>query len=276
MCPRARVEHLTDENPQYPHEHPDFWHIWQMSLRKFFPIGPDFVFASEDYGFKLAEILGARYIPVDHDRELVPVSASAIREDPMKYWEFIPPVVRPYFVRRVCIVGAESTGKSVLASRLAKHYHTVFVGEYARGLISLHNNQVTPDLFPMITRGHLASEAALARQANRVLISDTDLITTMIWSEILLGHCPAWLKELAGQSRYDLYLLADADAPWIADPQRFLPDGRHDFQARLIQELTARGRPYVTISGSWDDRFQQAVRAVDRLLAGTGYVDHGD
>ncbi|MEW6265444.1 MAG: AAA family ATPase [Thermodesulfobacteriota bacterium] len=268
MFPRAEVLHLTDENPQEPSEHPDFWRIWHDSLRRLVPRGPDLVFASEPYGFKLAEILGAGYVPVDQARELVPVSGTDVRRNPLKYWDFLPPAVQPYYVRRVCIVGPESTGKSILARRLAGHYRTAFVAEYARGLLALKDNRVDPEDIPRIARGQAASEDALARQANRVLICDTDLITTTIWSDVLFGDCPEWIKQEADRRRYDLYLLADIDCPWMDDPQRFLPHQREAFLARCIFELESRGRSYEKIGGSWEDRFHQAVRAIDRLLAG--------
>jgi NadR type nicotinamide-nucleotide adenylyltransferase len=267
MFPRAEVLHLTDENPQYPHEHPDFWRIWRDSIRRLLPSGPDYLFASEDYGFKLAEILGAEYVPVDHARELVPVSGTAVRENPMMYWEYIPEPVRPWFVRRVCIVGPESTGKTVLARRLARYFNTVWVSEYARGLIALQNNEVTPETFPKIVRGQIASEEALACQANRVLVCDTDSIVTSIWAEHFCGVCPAWVLEEADRRQYDLYLLMEPDAPWIDDPQRFLPEKRFEFFRRLRRELDDRRRPYVLIGGSWEDRFTSAVKAVEALLS---------
>ena len=266
MAPRSRVLHLTDENPQYPHEHPDFWQIWHDSIRRLLPTGPDYVFASEDYGFKLAEILGAAYIPVDHARELVPISGTELRAEPLKNWRYLPPCVRPYFVRRVCIIGSESTGKSVLARRLAEHFHTVYVSEYARGLISLRGNQVDREVFPLIARGHAASEDALARQSQKLLFCDTDLIVTTIWSETFFNDCPQWIRDWADEHQYDLYLVADSHAPWVDDPQRFLPNERAAFQARCIGELEKRGRPYVVVNGDWEERFQQAVEAVDQLL----------
>lgn len=266
MCPWANVVHHTDENPQYPHEHPDFWQIWHDSLRRFIPEGPDYVFGSEDYGFKLAEILGAEYIPVDHDREIVPVSGTDIREKPMANWGYLPVCVRPYYVKRVCIFGPESTGKTMLARRLAEHYKTAYVSEYARGLLNLKNHQVDYEDIPRIARGQAASEDAMARQANRVLFCDTDLITTTIWSDVFFKDCPQWIKTEASRREYDIYLLADIDVPWVDDPQRFLPDERESFLRRCINELESRGRKYERINGSWDERFEQAVRVVDDLL----------
>lgn len=267
LFPQVRVVHLTEELPQEPSEHPDFWALWERSLRRVHPERLDFVFASEPYGVKLADVLGARYVPVDHARELVPASGTAIREDPIGNWRFIPPCVRPYFVKRVVLFGPESTGKSILARRLAEHYQTVYASEYARPLLELQENRCDYEDIERIARGHLASEEALARQANRVLISDTDMLTTSIWSEALFGKCPAWLKEEAARRRYDLTLLMDIDSPWHDDGTRFFPNDREGFMRRCLKALEDAGRPYVQIGGDWEERFSKACAAVDKLLA---------
>jgi len=267
MFPDVRVVSVTEELPQEPSEHPDFWQLWHDAIRRVLPEGPDYVFASEPYGFKLADVLGAQYIPVDPDRRMVPISGRMIREEPMRYWDFIPRCVRPYFVKRVCVFGPESTGKSTLARDLAEHFHTVHVTEFARGLLDQKQGRCDPEDIPLIARGQAASEDALARQANRVLICDTDLLTTSVWSDVLFGSCPAWIVEEAERREYDLYLLTDVDAPWVADSQRYLPHRREEFRDRCIRVLESRSRPYVRISGSWEQRLRQARKAVDRLIA---------
>src|SRR5918912_2793574 len=142
LFPGARVVHLTDENPQEPAEHPDFWRIWRDSLARVLPGRPDHVFASEDYGPKLAEVLGADFVPVDRAREVVPVSGTAVRADPMGNWQYLPDCVRPSFVRRVCVFGPESTGKSTLARDLARHFRTVAVPEYPRTLLEAQGGRL--------------------------------------------------------------------------------------------------------------------------------------
>jgi len=266
MFPGANVVHLTEELPQEPSEHAEFWRLWRESLRRVHPEPIDFVFASEPYGLELAEVLGAAYVPVDHARELVPVSGTAIREDPMGNWRFIPPCVRPYFVKRVVLFGPESTGKSVLAKRVAEQFGTVYASEYARPLLELQDNRCDYEDIERIARGHLASEEALARQANRVLISDTDMLTTTVWSEALFGRCPAWLKEEAPRRRYDLTLLCDIDSPWHDDGTRFFPNDREAFMERCVKALEAADRPYVKIGGTWEQRFSKACEVVDALI----------
>jgi HTH-type transcriptional repressor of NAD biosynthesis genes len=266
MFPGVRIVHVTDEVPQEPQEHPDFWRIWHDLIRREIPSGPDYVFASEDYGYRLAEILGAEYVPVDPGRIHMPVSGTAVRERPMANWRFIPDCVRPYFVKRVCLMGPESTGKTVLAERLARHFDTAWVCEYARPLLDSKGGRCDREDIPKIIRGQAASEGALARRANRVLICDTDLLTTTIWSEFLFGECPEWIRREAASRKYDLTLLMDSDCPWVDDDQRFLPHQRREFHTRCRDVLEAHGRPTVEISGTWDQRFESAVRAVEPLL----------
>ena len=268
MFPDARVVHVTDDLPQEPADHPDFWDIWRDACRVAAPEGVDCVFASESYGLKLAEALGARFVPVDCARELVPVSGTAVRTDPMRHWEMIPECVRPYFVRRVCVFGPESTGKSTLARDLARQFDTVYAFEYARPLLDPQGGQCRPDDIPRIVRGQVATEEALAYHANRVLFCDTDVLTTCVWSDVLFGHTPEWVRDLARRRDYHLYLVTDVDVPWVSDGQRFFSEQaqRRAMFDRFVRELTALGRPYQVIRGTWEQRLRDACDAVRALL----------
>ena len=267
MFPGTNVVHLAEEIPQTPDEHPDFWKIWHDAIRQFIPEGPDYVFASERYGFKLAEILGAEYIPVDHARELVPIAGSTLLGDPMQYWDFLPPCTRPYFVRRVCIMGSESTGKTTLARDLGRHFGTRCVLEYARPLIDALHGDVSEDTFDVILRGQAASEAALARQANRVLICDTDAFTTALYHEIFFDTRPPCIMAEAERRHYDLYLLSHYDGtPYAADPQRNHEDMRPWFHRQCLAWLEKRDADTVLLEGPWEQRFHTARTAIERLL----------
>ncbi len=267
LFPTTRVVHLSDENPQHPHEHPDFWDIWRDSMLSRLERPPDYLFASEDYGDKLAQVLGATYVPVDKARAMVPVSGTAVRRDPWGQWSYLPEPVRAHFVGRVCVFGPESTGKSTLTARLAEHYKTVGVPEYARTVLEARQGPVTAVDIERIARGQQASEDALARRANRLLFCDTDLLTTTLWSEALIGDCPEWIAHEAAQRRYDLTLLLDVDVPYTPDPIRYLPDARASFFARCERALLGAKRPYVILRGGFDARFEAAIAAVDDMIA---------
>lgn len=266
MFPNVEVIHQSVDIPQEPSEHPNFWEIWRESIGKHVPGKIDYVFASEQYGWKLADILGAKYVPVDHVREIMPVSGSKVREDPLACWHFIPAVVRPYFLKRICIFGPESTGKSTLTRDLALRYNTSFVSEYARGLLDHKNGRCDYEDIDLIARGQLASESSMEQHANRVLFCDTDIVTTAIWSEVLFEKCPEWIVLESLKKRYDLYLLLDIDVPWVEDNQRCLAHRREEFFKRCEQALIARNFPFVRIYGNWQERFNSACQAVDSVL----------
>ena len=273
MCdafPGLDVLHLQEDLPQAPAGPEDdrFWHLWRTALQRLCP-DPGFVFASEAYGQRLAAELSAEFVPVNLSRDLVPISASAIRADPMAHWDRILPEAQPYFVRRVAIVGPESAGKTTLTARLAAHYATTHMSEFARDYLAFHDDRCDDIArIETIARGQAAGEDALACQARRLLFTDTETLTTVLWSEHFFGHCPGWIVDLADRRAHDHYLVADV-APFVADAQRFHPDDatRQRFRDRLINELDRRGRPWTLLSGDWQQRFADACRAVDRLLA---------
>ena len=280
LYPDLRIVHVTDENPSEPHEHPQFWEIWTATIRRHIPSGPDLVFTSEDYGDELARRLGARHIAADPDRSRVPISATRIRADPYAHWQYLPECVRPYFTKRIAIVGPESTGKTTLATELAAHYRTAWVPEFARQYLDARDARqpladITSADFAEIARGQARSEDFLARQANRILICDTELITTTLWSEHFLGGCDDWIRDAGRTRHYDLFLLTDIDVAWVADPQRDAPHLRAEFLNRLRGELESGGRPFVTVRGSLDERLKRAMEAIDSLRVTLQVADSG-
>lgn len=278
LFPTARVVHLTDENPQEPHEHPDFWDIWRASLLRVLPHPIDVVFSSETYGDRLARELGAtRHVCVDLAREAIRMSGTRVRQDPNAAWDFIAWPARPWHVLRVCVYGPESTGKTTLTQRLAAHYDTVWVAEYARPYLDQANASrspidggpsafVTADDIPEIARGHARAEDAAASLARRLVFIDTDLVTTTIYSDFYFGGCPDSIRREARRRPYDLTLLLDVDVPWVDDPLRDQPADRDTWMARFRDALAEHGRRWVDISGPWDERFALACAAVDELL----------
>jgi len=276
LFPDCQVLHLTEELPQVPSESPDFWQLWENSLKNLLSEQPDYVFASETYGFKLAEVLGAQFIPVDPERQIMPVSGTAVRQNPSKYHQYLPDPVLKYYdlpspvkerTRQfnICVFGPESTGKSTLASRLAKYFQGTLVSEYARIWLEMQNSELKQEHFPIIAHGQLASTLALQKPDNAVIVSDTDCLTNCIWHEVLYGFCPSELRHLAEQQHFDLTLLCDVDVPWVEDKVRYLPNERQRFFRRCQKALEKAGRKYEIIRGNWNERWIQAVYAVSEF-----------
>jgi len=264
LFPRARVIGHGAAVPQAPGDHPDFWSIWRGIARDAHPEPIDLVFAGEDYGRRLAAELDAGFFPVP--RGSAHRSATAIRADPWRHWESLPPPVRAHFARTICLHGAESTGKTVLAERLARHFATDWVPEYGRFHCERHGRVLAaPDLVEIARRQSAAIAVAL-RRCNRRLIADTDALATAAWSEMLLGEVP---DAVLGHPRSDLYLLLEDDVPWHDDGTRYFaePQRRSAFSALCRRVLDEEGSPYATISGSWEQRFESAVAAIERMAA---------
>ncbi|HEY0897249.1 MAG TPA: ATP-binding protein [Sphingobacteriaceae bacterium] len=169
-------------------------------------------------------------------------------------------------IKKIAVVGPESTGKSTISARLAAYYQTVWVPEYARGYCERLTAPCTWQDEINMFHGQLQLEADLLPQANRVLICDTTFITVKIWSDHVFGKSPDIVLETLPNHVYDFYLLMDIDLPWQEDPLRDFPHLREHFMMIWHQELRALNASYEIISGSGEDRFMNAVRAIDKFL----------
>ena len=239
--------------------------IWSSYLKNRFG-KVDIIFSSEIYGDYLAEYMEIVHGQFDLERKNVPVSATDIRNDPFGCWNYIPRTVRPYFVKKICIYGSESTGKSTLARELAKNYGTVWVPEFAREHIEKQNNKFSYKDMEKIGRGQLALEKMMIKKANRLLFCDTDSITTAIYSKHYFGKVPSLVKKLADKNRFDLYLFTKIDIPWVSDPLRDLGKERKEFEEIFQEELVKRKIPFVIVRGKYKNRLKSAIRAVENFL----------
>ena len=159
--------------------------------------------------------------------------------------------------------------KATLSFDLAREFNSIAIPEYARSLLECQDGQIAKADIARIARGQLALDASLLRQANRIAFSDTDLLTTVIWSEVLFGGCPAWIRAAAADQHFDLTLLLDVDVPFVGDSVRYLPDlpeERRSFFERCKGMLIAHDRCFVEIRGSWEQRGEAARGAVAALI----------
>lgn len=237
--------------------------LWADVIRKIYP-AIDCVFSSEPYGEPFAFHLDAKHFLFDSLRVSVPVSATLIRQQPMKHWNFIPEIVRPFFVKKICFYGPESTGKSVMAKRMAEIYETEFVPEVARELITT-NDFGESDIIKI---GVAQTERVVEKSqiANRLLFCDTDLITTQIYAQYYLNQVPKILSDLEKMITYHQYFLFDIDTEWVPDGLRDLGHKREAMYAIFRNELDKRKVPYTKVQGTYEER-ENIIRAeIDKLL----------
>jgi NadR type nicotinamide-nucleotide adenylyltransferase len=171
-------------------------------------------------------------------------------------------------IKKIVVIGPESTGKSTLSEQLASALQTIWVPEYARGYLeNLGREYNEADLLEM-AKGQLASEDELAKQANNYLISDTDLHVIKVWSEAKYGRCHKWILEQIADRKYDLYLLANIDFPWQDDVLREhgQPEERKYFYNIYRDIVMQSGIPWIDVSGDEKTRLDLALGAVHKLL----------
>ena len=236
---------------------------WKEFIERRFPKG-DVLISSELYGEPFARALSIPHILFDQKRLAFPVSATRIRANPFACWEFIPPVVRPFFVKKICFYGPESTGKSSMAVRMAERFQTESVPEVSREILT--SNEFSRDDIIRIGVAQTQRVLEKTRTANKLLFCDTDLITTEIYSQFYLHEIPSELFELEKQIRYDQYFLFQPDVPWVADGIRDLGNRRDEMYAIFKKELDNREIPYITVYGSWEEREHRIVDAIQKLF----------
>jgi NadR type nicotinamide-nucleotide adenylyltransferase len=168
---------------------------------------------------------------------------------------------------KIAVTGPESTGKSMLATQLADHYQTVHVPEFARIQLLKSDGKYNYDDILEIARGQVASEKVLETIANKILISDTELLVTKIWCEVKYKKCHPWIIQKLKQQQYGLYLLTDIDLPWEPDPLREHPHHRQELMNLYQQNLRELGFNYSIISGTGADRLKNAIHATETYLS---------
>jgi NadR type nicotinamide-nucleotide adenylyltransferase len=265
MHPNVRFELVDDVYPEDPE-------IWAEVAIRVLGRAPEVAFAGESYGAAWARAMGCEFEIIDRTTGRERCSGSAVRKDALSHWECLEPCVRAYYVKRVCAVGAESTGTTTIARDLAAHYETVWVPEYGRGYYEDRvrdrgaEGRWTTDEFVQIAREQARIEDLGALVADRVLVCDTDPFATEIWHERYMGKPSPEVAVVAAGRRCDLYLLTGVDIPFVQDGFRDGEGIRDWMHRRFREELERRGKPYVLLEGDRQTRLSHAIERVDELL----------
>jgi NadR type nicotinamide-nucleotide adenylyltransferase len=166
---------------------------------------------------------------------------------------------------RISVTGPESTGKSWLARRLAEHYQTAWVQEYARKYLEDINRTYNYDDILIIAQRQLEEENAAANNTD-LLFCDTDFCVTSIWCQVKYGKCHEWITTQLEQNNYGLYLLCDIDLPWQYDPLREHPEMRTELFEMYRELLQEHRFNYRIVSGTGEERLKNAISIVDEYL----------
>jgi NadR type nicotinamide-nucleotide adenylyltransferase len=170
-------------------------------------------------------------------------------------------------MKKFVVIGPESTGKSTLCSQLAQRFNTKWVPEYAREYLEKNGTNYTYDDLLIIAKGQIDLEESLNSQltiSDSQLFIDTDMYVMKVWCEYVFNKCHNWILNRIVERKYDGYLLCNVDLPWVKDNLREYPDLEtrnklyHFYRDILINQNT----PWVEINGSYQERFEGAVKFV--------------
>jgi len=164
-------------------------------------------------------------------------------------------------MKKIAIIGPESTGKSTLTKGLAQYFDEPFLPEYGRKYLEENGRQYEKSDLLKISKGMLQAEQEQAKNANQFLFCDTDLIMMKVWYEVKYGECHPWVLNQLKSNPYDYYLLCAPDLPWQSDPLRENPNIREELFERYQKELEDYGFEYAVITGI-EERLARAVLAV--------------
>lgn len=180
-------------------------------------------------------------------------------------------------LKKVVIIGPESTGKSTLCEDLSRHFQTDWVKEYARAYLLENGTDYTYEDLLDIAKGQLGSEdeqtenfIRLHQESNNSLpiFMDTDMYVMKVWCEFVFGKCHPWILNQIVDRKYDLYLLCNTDVPWVKDELREYPDlVTREKLFRHYKDIMVNQRvPWVEIRGNYEERLKTAVAAVNNIL----------
>jgi NadR type nicotinamide-nucleotide adenylyltransferase len=167
-------------------------------------------------------------------------------------------------VKKIALLGPESTGKSFLCEQLAKHFKTVWVPEFARGYILNLNEKYSFEDVLHSAKEQLRLEEDMKSKANQFLFCDTEFINFKVWCEDVFKKTPSWIEETIQKNRYDLFLLTSPDIPFEEDAVRENPNRRDFFFEWYQKELERYGFAFEIVKGFGDARVKSALSAIEK------------
>ena len=271
--PHVRIFVLPDDAPSKEAYTEEAWYADAEKVKAFAGEPITAVFFGNDYR---PDSMWARCYP-EAETVILPrdgISSTAIRKSPLACWEQIPDFVRPFFVKKILLIGTESTGKTTLAASLARHYNTVWLEEVGREISERSGTDLwmIPQDFTDILLQHKVKQIEMIKRANRVFFEDTNCLTTLFYIDFLEGEEKEKNRALAEAvsmlNTYDLVLLLGPDVAFVQDGDRSeeIAADRGGYTALLKRLCAEHGLKVTELNGDYEQRYRRAVELVDRLL----------
>lgn len=238
--------------------------IWADIFKKQLP-DYSLLITSEEYGYLVSEFMDIRHLPFDIPKNHFPVSATAIRKDVFKNWEYVPDSVKPYYSLKVALLGTECTGKTTLTKKLAKHFNCSAVLEAGRDLIADSNTLTINELY-LVAREHANRIDQANLSWSPLLIIDTDIHTTKSYSRFTFQKELEISAAIYESNRANLFLYLNNDVKYVQDGTRLTETNRNLLDLSHRQVLADHKIDFIEITGNWDERFEKVVKHINELI----------
>ena len=204
------------------------------------------------------------------------ISSTKIRENVYNSWEWLPYVVKPYYNKKVLLIGGESTGKSTLTINLANRFNTNYIDEAGRDISERSGTDLMmlSQDFTEILLQHKLNEINALAYSNKVLFIDTDALVTQFYMNFLedpdIVRNKALSDAIDALNSYDLILFLEPDVAFVQDGDRstVIEADREKYSNQIKDLLTNHSRNFVIVNGDYQERYNTAVTLVEKLLSG--------
>lgn len=238
--------------------------IWASKFREILPYF-DVLITSEKYGKYVAEYLEIPHISFDEKRKKHAISSSMIRQNPIKHWHYIADAAKPYFQKKVVLLGTESVGKSTLCNTLARYFDANLVTEAGQEIIADVSGFTKADL-ELIVEQHSQKIKKAQKDAQPLMILDTDIHITQSYAKYAFGEYLAVNPEIYNLHRANLYLFLNNDVPFVQDGSRMNEKMRNELDKSHRQTLKDFRINYHEINGNWSERMNKAIKLIEQLM----------
>jgi HTH-type transcriptional regulator, transcriptional repressor of NAD biosynthesis genes len=238
--------------------------LWAAQFKYLYP-DYDLLITSEPYGELVAGFMAIKHLLFDIDRARFSVSATMIRTDIFANWHYLPNAVKPFFALKIIILGTESTGKTTLAEQLSLHYSCSLVTEAGRDLIADSREFIFQDLL-MVADEHAKRINETVLGDSPLIIIDTDIHITQSYAQFIFNRDLPISEAVYNSNKARLYLYLNNDVPYYQDGTRLNEKERDILDQFHRQTLTTHNIGFVEISGNWQNRFEQAIAEISKLI----------
>jgi len=262
---KVKVFKYSDKD--FPNTSVSNWDVskrWSEVFNEYFK-EENFLVTSEEYGEMLSVIMGIDHFIFDENRENIRISASEIRVNIIKNWEYLPLSVQKYFAVKIVFLGTESTGKTVMTNKLSEYFKANKVSEAGRDVIQNSKKFEFEDLEKVYTE-HADRIEKVNHNESFLTIIDTDVHITKSYAEFIFGRKLIVPEEITEKNKADLYLYSTKDAEYIQDGTRLEFEERNALDESHRKVLKENKIDFLEISGTWEERENMAIDCIEKLI----------